>query len=290
MNEICYLGNVTIPHMTTQELTRIAYELRILVIKMLLAAKSGHTAGPLGMAEIFAVLYFDSVIKQDPHDPLAANRDRIILSNGHICPIRYAAMAKAGFFPEAELLTFRAINSRLQGHPSRVDLPMIETSSGPLGQGISQAVGMALALQRDAKPQHVYVLISDGECDEGQTWEALMFAGNHQLSHLTAIIDRNDIQISGKTSAVMSLEPLKEKLISFNWDVVEIDGHDIAAITEALHKGKRQKAKPLAIIAKTVPGKGVSFMENDFHWHGKPPNPAEGERALKELSKVLETL
>jgi len=273
-----------------QELARIAYELRISVIKMLLAAKSGHTAGPLGMAEVFTVLYFAGLIKQDPHDPLAEDRDRIILSNGHICPIRYAAMARAGFFPQEELLTFRKIDSRLQGHPSRVDLPMIETSSGPLGQGISQAVGMALALKRDQKPQHVYVLMSDGECDEGQTWEAVLFAGNHALNHLTAIIDRNDIQISGKTSEVMSLEPLKDKFISFNWDILEIDGHNIEEIITAVKKGKTQKTRPLAIIAKTTPGKGVSFMEGDFHWHGKPPSPIEGERALTELTKVLETL
>lgn len=276
--------------MTTQELRRIAYELRILVIKMLVAAKSGHTAGPLGMAEIFTALYFSGLVQQDPHHALAEERDRIILSNGHICPIRYAAMAKAGFFPQEELLSFRKLGSRLQGHPSRVDFPMIETSSGPLGQGISQAVGMALALKRDKKIQHIYVLISDGECDEGQTWEALMFAGNQRLSHLTAIIDRNDIQISGKTSEVMPLEPLIDKLMSFNWDVIEIDGHNIEEIIDALKQGKKEKSKPLAIIAKTTPGKGVSFIQNDYHWHGKAPTTAEGERAMKELTKILETL
>jgi transketolase len=252
------------------------------VIEMLLEAGSGHSAGPLGMADIFSALYFH-VLDHDPKNPDWADRDRLILSNGHICPVRYAAMARAGYFPVEELLTLRKINSRLQGHPHRKALPGVETTSGPLGSGLSQAIGVALAGKLDDKKYRVFCAMSDGELQEGNTWEALMFAGKNKLNNLVAIIDRNNIQIDGNTEDIMSLEPLKEKLESFKFHVIEIDGHNIEQFIDAVNEAKVIHEKPTVIIAHTIPGKGVSFMENDYSWHGKPPKKEEADKALIEL-------
>jgi transketolase len=263
-------------------LEEMANTLREDVIEMLLEAGSGHSAGPLGMADIFSALYFH-VLNHDPKDPDRADRDRLILSNGHICPIRYAAMARAGYFSVEELLTLRKINSRLQGHPHRKALPGVETTSGPLGSGLSQSIGVALAGKLDNKKYRVFCAMSDGELEEGNTWEAFMFAGKNKLSNLTAIIDRNNIQIDGNTEDVMSLEPLKEKFESFKWHVIEIDGHNIEQFIDATNEAKAIHEKPTVIIAHTIPGKGVSFMENDYVWHGKPPTKEEAVKALNEL-------
>lgn len=265
-----------------KDLAVIAKELRRDVIKMLTQAGSGHTGGSLGMADVMATLYFE-VAKLDPQNPDWPKRDRILLSNGHICPILYATLARRGFFPVEELKSLRQLGSRLQGHPHYGELPGVENTSGPLGQGISQAVGMALAGRMYKNDYRVFCLMSDGELDEGQCWEAFLLASKEKLDNLTMIIDRNNIQLSGKTEQILPLEPLKEKLASFGLDVVEIDGHNFKEIIAALVDG-RVGDKPRAIIAKTIMGKGVSFMENDFHWHGKAPTAAEAEKALLELN------
>jgi len=255
---------------------------RQLVIEMLLEAGSGHTAGSLGMADIFTAFYFH-ILKHDPKDPNWPDRDRLILSNGHICPIRYALMAMAGYFPLEELKTLRKIDSRLQGHPHRTTLPGVETTSGPLGEGISQGIGIALAAKLDHKNYHTYIIASDGEQEEGNTWEAVMFAGKNRMSNLTLVIDRNNIQIDGFTEEVMPLEPLKAKYEAFNWHVLEVDGNNIFAFVETVRSARAIFEKPTVIIANTIPGMGVSFMEKDFAWHGKAPNDEEYEKALKEL-------
>jgi transketolase len=249
---------------------------------MLLTAGSGHAAGSLGTADIFTAFYFH-ILKHDPKDPDWVDRDRLILSNGHICPIRYATMAMTGYFPVEELKTLRKIDSRLQGHPHRTSLPGLETTSGPLGEGISQAIGIALAAKLDHKNYHTYVIASDGEQDEGNTWEAVMFAGKNKLNNLTLIIDRNNIQIDGFTEQVMPLESLRAKYEAFNWHVLEADGNDIRQFVEAVEKTREMKDKPTVIIAKTIPGKGISFMENQVEWHGKAPNQEEAKKALSEL-------
>ena len=255
---------------------------RELVIETLLEAKSGHSAGSLGMADIFVAFYFH-ILNHNPKNPSWDMRDRLILSNGHICPIRYVTMALSGYFPEGELKTLRKINSRLQGHPHRGSLPGLETSSGPLGEGLSQGIGIALAGKLDHKNYQTYVLTSDGEHQEGNTWEAAMFAGKMKLNNLTQIIDRNNIQIDGFTENVMPLEPLREKYLSFGWEVLETDGNDIAGFVNSIKQARSIFEKPVCIIAHTIPGKGVSFMENDFTWHGKSPNKEEAEKALTEL-------
>ncbi|MEK7654226.1 MAG: transketolase [Patescibacteria group bacterium] len=259
-----------------------ANQIREDLIETLLEAGSGHSAGPLGMADIFTALYFH-VMNYDPKKPDWPERDRLVLSNGHICPIRYVTMAHAGFFPIAELKTLRKMNSRLQGHPHRTALPGSETTSGPLGSGLSQAVGMALAARMDKKRHRVYCATSDGEHDAGNTWEAILFAGKERLSNLTVIVDRNNIQIDGVTERIMPLEPLKDKYQAFNWHVLEVDGHNIEQFVDAVSEAKAIYEKPTVIIAHTIPGKGVSFMENDYLWHGKPPNKEEASRALAEL-------
>ena len=252
------------------------------VIKMLLTAKSGHTAGPLGMTDIFTALYFN-ILNHDPKNPEWSERDRLILSNGHICPVRYAAMAHAGYFPISELSTLRKLGTRLQGHPHRISLPGVETTSGPLGSGLSQATGLALAGRIDNARWRVICLTSDGEHDEGNTWEGVMLAGKYKLHNLTAVMDRNNIQIDGFTEDVMPLENLRAKYEAFNWHVIEIDGHNMQEIIAGFDEAKAIFEKPTMIIAHTIPGKGVSFMENKFEWHGKPPNAEEAELALKEL-------
>ncbi|MEK7192040.1 MAG: transketolase [Patescibacteria group bacterium] len=259
-----------------------ANEIRQDIIEMLLQAGSGHSAGPLGMTDIFTAFYFH-ILRHDPKNPDWPDRDRLILSNGHICPARYVAMAHAGYLPLEELKTLRKINSRLQGHPHRAALPGVETTSGPLGSGMSQAVGMALAAKLDKKKYRVYCLTSDGEHDAGNTWEAIMFAGKNKINNLTVVIDRNNIQIDGFTENIMPLEPLKEKYESFNWHVLEVDGHNIEKFVDAINEARAVYEKPTVIIAHTIPGKGVSFMENDYLWHGKPPNAEEAKKALAEL-------
>lgn len=259
-----------------------ANQIRQTIIETLVEAGSGHSAGPLGMADIFTAFYFH-ILNHKPHKPDWPDRDRLILSNGHICPARYVTMAYAGYFPLEELKTLRKINSRLQGHPHRTSLPGVETTSGPLGSGLSQAIGAALAARIDGKKYRVYALLSDGEHDAGNTWEAAMFAGKNKLNNLTAVIDRNNIQIDGFTEDIMPLEPLRDKYEAFNWHVLEVDGHNIAQFIDAVHEAKAVYEKPTVIIAHTIPGKGVSFMENRFEWHGKPPNKEEAEAALKEL-------
>ena len=266
------------------ELEETANEIRESVIEMLVAAGSGHTAGPLGMADVFTVLYFHT-LRHDPKNPSWEDRDRLVLSNGHICPVLYATMAYAGYFPKEELKTLRKFGSRLQGHPHREFLPSLETSSGPLGEGLSQAVGMAIAdaLGGHTNTRRIVCLMSDGELEEGQTWEAAMLAGKQKLFNLVALIDRNNIQIDGFTEDVMPLEPLRDKWRSWNWHVLEIDGHNMDEIAAAFDEAKSIYEKPTMIIAHTIPGKGVKEFERDFHWHGKPPNPEEARMALAEL-------
>lgn len=261
-----------------------ARAIRISIIRMLMAAGSGHTAGPLGMADIFATLYFH-VAKHDPTNPDSEDRDRIILSNGHIAPVRYATMAHAGYFPieEAET-TLRKFGTRFQGHPERDRLPGQETTSGPLGSGLSQAAGMAYGLRMDGKKNRVFCLMSDGEQQEGNTWEGAMFAGKYTLANLTGIMDRNFIQIEGKTEDIMPLEPLADKYRAFNWHVIEIDGHNIREIVHAIEEAHAIADRPTLILAHTIPGKGVREIEGDYRWHGKPPTPEEGERFISELT------
>lgn len=266
-------------------LERIAMSVRRSVVQMLHAAKSGHSAGSVGLADIFTALYF-SVLNHDPRNPEWANRDRLILSNGHVCPVMYAALAEAGYFPKEELLTLRKLGSRLQGHPHRGTLPGIENSSGPLGQGLSIAVGMALFAKRKRKSWRIYCVCSDGEHNEGQTWEAVMAAAKFKLGNLTAIMDRNNIQIDGFTEDVMPLEPLAEKYRAFGWHVLEVDGHNIVQIMKACNEAKHVIERPTMIIAHTVPGKSISFMEFLTEWHGKSPGDAEKEQALAELKEL----
>lgn len=275
-----------------QELEEKAVLIREDIIKMLSEAGSGHSAGPLGMTDIFTALYFN-ILKHDPKKPEWIERDRLVLSNGHICPVMYATMAHAGYFPVSELKTLRKLGSRLQGHPHRTTLPGLETTSGPLGSGLSQACGMALAAKLNRAEWRTVCLTSDGEHDEGNTWEAVLFAGKYKINNLTVLIDRNNIQIDGYTEDVMPLEPLKDKYEAFGWHVLEVDGHNMQAIIDAFSEARAIYEKPTVIIAHTIPGKGVDFMENDYKWHGTPPGisdmPGEPPKnqqvklALKEL-------
>lgn len=260
-----------------------ANELRQEVIKMLTAAGSGHSAGPLGSADFWTALYLGKLINYRSDEPWWEERDRVVLSAGHYCPILYSVLAEAGFFPKTELATLRQLGSRLQGHPVAKMLPGIETSSGPLGQGISQAVGMALAAKMDNKKWRVVCFMGDGEQDEGQVWEAYLCAAKYMLSNLTVVIDRNNIQIDGHTDDVMPLGSIGAKLSAFNFNVIEIDGHNMANIAEAMGRARITLEKPTAIILSTIPGKGVSFMENDPAWHGKVPSAQEADNALRQL-------
>ena len=234
------------------------------------------------MTDVFTALYFN-VLNHNPKKPFWEDRDRVVLSNGHICPILYATMAHVGYFPVKELMTLRKLGTRLQGHPHRTALPGLETTSGPLGSGLSQASGMALAARMDNKKIQIYCLTSDGEHNAGNTWEAVLFAGKYKLNNLTQIMDRNNIQIDGHTEDIMPLEPLREKYEAFNWHVIEVDGHNIRHVIDACEEAKSVYEKPTLILAHTIPGKGVSFMENDPAWHGKPPTPEQAKVALKEL-------
>jgi transketolase len=269
--------------LTLEDLEKKAYDIRMDIIKMLEHAGSGHSAGPLGLADIFTALYFD-VLKHDPKKPDWNQRDLLLLSNGHCVPVQYATMAHAGYFDKKELMTLRKFGSRLQGHPERTKLPGLETTSGPLGSGLSQAAGMALAMRMN-KDHHrwVYCVLGDGEQDEGNIWEAAMLASKYKLNNIIAITDRNNIQIDGPTEAVMPLEDLKAKWEAFGWHVIDIDGNNMEAIIDACAMGRAIVEKPVMIIAHTVPGKGVDFMEYDFHWHGMPPNAEQAKEALHEL-------
>lgn len=269
-----------------------ANEARQLLINMLLKAGSGHSAGPLGMADIFTAFYFH-ILNHDPKNPTWEDRDRLVLSNGHICPIRYVSMAQAGYFPIEELQTLRKLNSRLQGHPHRTSLPGLETTSGPLGEGLSQGIGIALAAKLDNRKYRTYVITGDGEHDEGNIWEAIMFAGKNKLNNITVIVDRNNIQIDGFTEDIMPLESFKAKYEAFNWEVLEADGHNIRAFVDKVGEAQAVYEKPTVIIAHTIPGKGVDFMEKDFRWHGTPPDlqdvsgaPPKGEQAKKALDEL----
>ena len=265
------------------ELEQIANSIRKDIITMLEHAGSGHSAGPLGLADIFTALYFD-VLRHDPKKPTWNERDILLLSNGHCAPVQYATMAEAGYFNKKELLTLRQFGSRLQGHPERTKLPGLENTSGPLGCGLSQAIGMGLAMRLN-KQHHrwIYVVLGDGELDEGNVWEAAMLAPKHGLHNIIAIVDRNNIQIDGPTESVVPLEDLRAKWEAFGWHVIEIDGNSIEAVIDACAMARAVVEKPVVIIAHTIPGKGVDFMEYDFHWHGMPPNHEQAQLALKEL-------
>ncbi len=275
--------------LSLEQLAVKANAIRQSIITMLLEAKSGHSAGPLGMVEIFTALYF-SILRHDPKNPLWPERDRLLLSHGHICPGLYATLAHAGYFPIEELLTLRKLNTRLQGHPHRGSVPGIENTSGPLGQGLSQAIGMALAARFDKKKHTIYCLTSDGEQNEGQIWEAVMLAGKYKIDNLTAFLDRNNIQIDGNTEDIMPLESLRAKYEAFNWHVIEIDGHNFQQIIDASNTAKAIVEKPVMIIAHTIPGKGVDFMEYKYGWHGKPPNKEEAALAIAQLQEVAKQL
>lgn len=273
-------------HYSLEEMELIAADIRSDIIKMLEAAGSGHPGGSLGQTDIFTALYF-AVMKHDPKNPDWEERDILIQSNGHTCPVRYATMAHAGYLPRKELMTLRQLGSRLQGHPERLKLPGLETTSGPLGSGLSQAAGMALALRMNKELHRwVYVTTGDGELNEGNIWEAIMLISKYKLTNLTAIVDRNNIQIDGPTEVVMPLEDLRAKWEAFGWHVLEIDGHDIEAIIDACQMAKAIVEKPVVILAHTIPGKGVEFMEYDFHWHGVAPNHEQAKIALKEISTL----
>lgn len=266
-----------------KELEKIAVKVREDIISMLLEAGSGHSAGPLGMADIFTALYFN-ILNIDPKKPDWAERDRLFLSCGHICPVLYATLAERGFFPREELQTLRKLGTRLQGHPERMrKLPGVEFTSGPLGSGLAQACGYAYAGRMDGNGFRVYCIGSDGEHDEGNHWEAVMFAGKNNLNNLTLIVDRNNIQIDGYTEDIMPLEPLEEKYKAFNWHVLHVDGHNIGEVIDAVNHSKAVFENPTVIIAHTIPGKGVDFMEGKFEWHGKAPNKDEAKKALHDL-------
>lgn len=273
------------------ELAQKADAIRKTIIEMLAAAGSGHLAGPLGMADIFAALYF-RVLRHDPARPDWAERDRLFLSHGHITPVRYAAMAHAGYFPVEECLTLRKFGSRLQGHPERTVLPAVESTSGPLGSGLSQAAGYALAARMDAKTFRVFCAMSDGEQEEGNTWEGAMFAGKHRLANLTAILDRNFIQIDGNTEDVMPLEPLADKYRAFNWHVIEVDGHNIRQFVDACDEAHTIQDRPTLVLARTIPGKGVPIIEGDYRWHGAPPGkgPTDKIHAAEQKAVFLQEL
>jgi transketolase len=265
------------------DLEQMAKQLRRHVITMIATAGSGHPGGSLSAADIVTALYF-KVMHHDPKNPQWPDRDRFVLSKGHAAPILYAALAECGYFPVEELSTLRKLGSRLQGHTDRTLTPGVEMSAGSLGQGLSYGIGMALAGRLDKKGYRVYVLIGDGECDEGQVWEAAMFAPHHRMDNITAIVDHNDLQLDGRVCDIMGLEPLADKWRAFNWNVLEINGHDFKEILQALKKAGEVKGKPTVIIAHTIKGKGVSFMEGNVDFHGKAPTPQETEQALKELA------
>jgi transketolase len=269
-------------NLSTAELKEMAKKLRRHVITMTATAGSGHPGGSLSAADIITALYF-KVLCHNPQNPQWSDRDRFILSKGHAAPILYAALAEAGYFPVAELATLRKLDSRLQGHTDRKFTPGVEMSAGSLGMGLSFAIGVALAARLDSKTYRTYVLLSDGECEEGETWEAALSAAHFKLDNLTAIVDYNGMQLSGWTRDIMNLEPFTRKWQAFGWHTIDIDGHDFDQILSAYQKAEKIKGKPTIIVARTIKGKGVSFMENNVAFHGKAPTWEEAERALKEL-------
>ncbi len=269
-------------NLSTAELKETAKKLRRHVISMITTAGSGHPGGSLSAADIITALYF-KILRYDPENPRWSDRDRFILSKGHAAPILYAALAEAGYFPTAELATLRKLNSRLQGHADMKLTPGVEMSAGSLGMGLSFAIGVALTARLDSKTYRTYVLLSDGECDEGQTWEAALSAAHFKLDNLTAIVDYNGIQLSGWTCDIMNLEPFLRKWQAFGWRTIDIDGHDFDQILSACQRAEKTKNKPTLIIAHTIKGKGVSFMENNVVFHGKAPTREEADKALKEL-------
>jgi transketolase len=271
-----------IPKYSIQEMKKIANTVRKDIIRMTAEAGSGHPGGSLSSVEIMVTLYFH-VMKLDPKNPGWEERDRFVLSKGHVCPALYSVMARRGYFPPEELLTLRKLGSRLQGHPHRLKLPGLETSCGSLGQGLSIAVGIGMGLRMDKRSPRVYCLMGDGECDEGQIWEAAMTGAHYHLDNVCGIVDVNGLQIDGWTKDVMNLEPFVKKWEAFGWNVIEVDGHNIEELIKAFEKAKRTKGKPSVILAHTIKGKGVSFMENKAEWHGKAPTKEEAEIALKEL-------
>ncbi|MEK9196608.1 MAG: transketolase [Patescibacteria group bacterium] len=271
--------------LTIEQLEKKANEIRVDIINMLEEAKSGHTAGPLGLADIFTALYFD-IMHYDPKNPELKDRDILLLSNGHCVPVQYATMAHAGFFDRNELMTLRKHKSRLQGHPERHMLPGLENTSGPLGCGLSQACGMSLAMRMNGeKNRYIYVVMGDGELNEGNVWEAAMLAPKYNLNNIIGIVDRNNIQIDGNTEDIMPLGDLKKKWDAFGWNAVDIDGNNMEAVIDAINLAKTSKERPTVLIAHTMPGKGVDFMEGDYTWHGKPPNSEEAVKALESLEK-----
>ena len=279
-----------------KELERVAERIREDIIRMLVEAGSGHSAGPLDLADVFTALYFGGVLRHNPKKPDWSDRDRLIMSNGHVAPVVYATLARAGYFPLKELRTLRKFGTRLQGHVDRSTpgplakwqkhLPGLENTAASLAQGIGMAVGTALAGVMDKKKWQVYCITSDGEHDEGSFWEAIMFAGNRHLWNLTVIVDRNNIQIDGMTEEVAPLEPLRAKYEAFKWHVIDVDGHNIEEIADACNQAKAIYEKPVAIIAHTIAGKGVSFMEYDYTWHGKPPDKEQAKQALRDLRSL----
>jgi len=269
---------------SVKDLQQLARSIRINIVRMIAEAGSGHTGGSLGLADIFASLYFN-VLNHEPRNPQWAERDRLILSIGHVAPVLYATLAEAGYFAKEELLTLRKLNSRLQGHPARVHgLPGIELSAGSLGQGLSVAIGMALAAKADKKNYHIFSIHGDGELQEGSIWEAAMSAAHYKLNNLTAIVDRNNCQIDGRTSQVMELEPLREKWKAFGWDVFECDGHSYTDIIKTCEDAKQSVFRPTVIIARTKMGRGVKSIEDDYHWHGKAPSKEEAVDFIRQLS------
>ena len=278
--------------LSIEGLRKKANAIRQDIIKMLVAAGSGHSAGPLGMADIFTALYFD-ILNHDPKNPAWEDRDRLFLSNGHIVPVRYVTMAHAGYFPKTMLKTLRKLGSPLQGHPERERMPALETTSGPLGSGLAQASGYAYASRMDGKRFRVFCICSDGEHDAGNHWEAVLFAGKNNLSNLTLFVDRNNIQIDGFTEDIMPLEPLEEKYKAFNWHTLHINGHNMEEIIDAVNHARAVYEDPTVIIAHTIPGKGVDYMEFDYRWHGSPPGKVVTERtppAEKEAEEALHQL
>lgn len=274
------------PTLSITELKKQANLMRQDIIMMLERTSSGHPAGALGMTDIFAVLYFQ-ILNHTPHKPNSPLRDRLVLSCGHYCPVLYATLARAGYFPLVELKTLRQINSRLQGHPHNLSLPGVENSSGPLGQGISQAVGMALAGKIDKAKHHIFCITSDAEHNEGQLWEAVMTANKYHLNNLINIVDCNGIQIDGKTTDIMPLLSLRKKYESFGWKVLEMNGHNYGNIIATIKQAKNYQKGPVVILAKTIPGKDVSFMENKYEWHGKAPDKEQAQKALHELRQAI---
>ncbi len=272
---------------TPEELAARAREIRKHVVRMVGAAGSGHPGGSLSAADIVTVLYFNEMNIR-PEDPGWPQRDRFVLSKGHAAPVLYAALAEAGYFPIEDLLTLRCIDSHLQGHPSMRSTPGVEMSTGSLGQGLSAACGMAIAAKLDGDPRRVYVMLGDGELEEGQIWEAAMTAAHRKLDNLAAFVDSNRLQIDGTTAEVKSMGRIGERLAAFGWHVIEIDGHDMSAIMAALAEARRVQGRPTVIVARTVKGKGVSFMENQVGWHGTAPKPDQVQAALAELDAPLE--